>query len=259
MLRALKNLILPSDNLPDRWLDTYLDHYRYTPDIRTLEMGKHWWLFEYGECMQAHREHRDFMEDKIEFWGAAFTQFSNLVMYKKDLGPFTYPVAIGQMPKPPGLWFKTDSSEPLTSNLKRVDRARHPFNTIGQPARVKGELYLVEGVESFLKLDIMRENGVSFKRVRMNILFPYTKSTWDEKTGCFVSEEFMEETPAWMYVGIRKYWDNILDNGYSSRLVHKFQSTPRSRADQALGDYYFYSKLETLEDADRIDTKYLKL
>lgn len=213
-------------------LMNFKEGYRYTPDIRTLQMNKHWYVFEYGEHMQSHRKHTFLVNDKAKFVGAAFTQFANLVMYKKDLGTFSYPIALSRTPKPKEVW----------------------LSDVGRPARIKGELYCVEGTEAIVSLDIERENGVSFKRVRMTILMPYTKTMWSARTGSFVAEEFLAEVPAWFYVGIKEYWDGILDNGYSSHLVRRFPQIPNRTAygEYVTGDYYCYTKLETLEDAERL-------
>lgn len=231
----------------------YLEEYKYTPDIRTLQMGKHWYVFEYGEAMKEHREHGDFAENGVKLVGGAFTKYANLVMYKKDLGLHSFPIALPGMPKAPGIWFKTPSNEPLTSNLHRVDRVIHPFHSKSSPGRIKGELYEVSGARAIIELDKRRENTVSFRRIRMAILFPYTRSVWNPETGSWVSEEHMQTVFAWFYVGIKKYWDGILDAGYSSRLVRRFQHVANRTeyASHNMGDYFFYSKLELIDDEDR--------
>lgn len=238
MAWALRNLnpFRMEDNLGSL-LRVIKKDYQHTPDILNLEMGKHWWVFEYGECMQGHREHNDWIdgdfEGQVEFFGAGFTKYQNLIMYKKDIGAYSYPIIMPFMP-----------------NLPKKHSEVHSRQIAG---RIKGELYLVQGADAIMKLDILRQNGVAFIRVRMPILFPYTKSVWNPKTQSYEATELMEMTPAWVYLGIKKYWDGILDNGYSSHLVQNFRHTGNNSpyAQHVMGDYYFYSKLETLHDEER--------
>jgi Gamma-glutamyl cyclotransferase, AIG2-like len=226
-LAALKRYFTQETELPQGWLEEFKQDYKYTPDIRTLEMGRTWFVFEYGECMEGRFEHETFMETgKVQKVGCAFTRFSNLVMYKKNLGSFSYPVILSYMPNHP--------------------KKQYRIKQEGEPGRIKGDLFLVQGAQSIVELDRARENGVAFKRVRMNVLFPYIHTVWDEKTGSFASTEYLEETPAWVYIGVKTYWDNLIDGGYSSSLVRRFKHVTNRReyAEYPMGDYYYYSALE---------------
>lgn len=219
-LAALKRMFTQETGLHQGWLDEYKDEYRHTPDIRTLQMGKRWFVFEYGECMEGRREHTDLMSmGGITRVGNAFTKFSNLVMYKKTLGEFSYPVVLGHMPRHPKMQYRIHQNK--------------------LPGRVKGDLLLVEGAEHVVTLDKARENGVAFKRVVMEVLFPYTQTIQGETT------EYLESVTAWVYIGAKDYWDQLIDDGYSSKLVRRFPHVRRREyAEHALGDYYYYSALE---------------
>ena len=226
-LAALKRMFSRESPLANGWLGEFKEDFKYTPDILKLEATKQDFVFEYGECMEGRFDHETFIDTgQVQKVGCAFTQFSNLVMYKKNLGSFSYPVILAHMPKHP----------PKQYRIRQE----------GLPGRIKGDLFLVQGAQSIVELDRARENGVAFKRVRMNVLFPYTKTVWNEKTGSFASEEHLEETPAWVYIGMKLYWDNLIDGGYSSQLVRRFKhvSNRREYAEHPMGDYYFYSALE---------------
>lgn len=236
MAFALKNSFPYVEKTLD--LADLLEKYKHTPDILDLAMGRHWYVFEYGECMEGHREHDDFLDQKAELVGTAFTKYSNLILYKKDLGIHSYPVALQHVPKAPS-W---------TRNMVKT-----PWQRKRGPGRIKGELYEVTGHDAIVELDNMRLNTVSFRRVRLTVLLPYTKSTWDKELGQWKSEEHLAETPAWIYVGVKDYWDGILDAGYSSHLVSRFQhiNNRSPYPHYSMGDYYYYSQLEVLDDEER--------
>lgn len=222
-LAALKRFFVEDSDLPQGWVNEY--KHKYTPDVHILEQSKRCFLFEYGEMMEGRREHQDFLdgESQITKIGTAYTRFSNLILYKKDLGPkHSYPIALAHMPK--------------LEKTKRWFLDRH----LKEPARIRGDLFMVEGVQSILELDRVRENGYAFKRVRMGILFPYLI----RNNGIF--EERLEEVSAWVYIGVKTYWDELIDGGYSSSVVRKFKQIDNRReyAEYAMGNYYWYSALE---------------
>lgn len=215
-------------------LNDYRDEYKYTPDVRELQMGKHWYVFEYGECMRGHRDHEEFVDYGAKYVGTCFTNYSNLVMHKKDIGTHSFPIVVNKAPKKTG-------------------KREYIIHAQGEPGRIKGELYCVDGCRAILELDKQRENTVCFRRVRLDIVYPYLSNRWNEHTGSWVSEERLQHTHAWIYIGIRKYWDDILDNGYTSRLVRRFHhvSNRTEYASHNMGEYFFYSKLEVIDDEDR--------
>ncbi len=213
-LAALRRFFTQDTDLPQGWLDEYKEDFKYTPDIRTLEMGRRWFVFEYGECMEGKRDHKTLMDSgRAVRVGHAFTKFSNLIMYKKQLGEYAYPVVLGRMPRYPKMQYRIQE------------------NTL--PGRIKGDLFLMEGVDQIVLLDMARENGVAFRRIRMEILFPYFDGKQEQLTSC----------PAWIYIGLKDYWDNLIDGGYSATPVRRFKHVNRG-GDYVMGDYYFYSKLE---------------
>ena len=58
-LAALRRFFTQDTDLPQGWLDEYKEDFKYTPDIRTLEMGRRWFVFEYGECMEGKTRSQD--------------------------------------------------------------------------------------------------------------------------------------------------------------------------------------------------------
>lgn len=202
------------------------DDYRYTPDILNLESRQEHLVFLYDEFTTGRRQHKDFMsEGDCIRRATAFTHNSNLVMYKKDLGLDSHPVAV------------------YTKPVKRGEFLVKQ----GRPARIKGELYKLTSTRPIVELDRVRENGVAFKRVRQKVLIPLTRTFTDEN-GFVVSKQFLKTAWPWMYVGIKSYWDGILDDGYSSKVVSLFEHVKyrQAYAEYPMGHYYAYTGLEEI-------------
>jgi len=222
------------DSLIEELQQVYED-YQWTPDARILETKIGWNVFIYNEFMQGRSEHRDFIKPGTAIYrGAAFTAHSKWVMWKRELGDLSFPIAMsdasGLVPANP--WI---TSSRLVKDLKPSQKQTNPY------ARIKGEVYLVHTKQIF-ELDRVLENGVQFKRIRANIVIPFRYKNL--KTGQMTSEQIKQHR-VWMYVGVPEYWSNLLDTGITTSVVRTFeQPATRAHREFVMGNYYYYSALE---------------
>lgn len=112
------------------------------------------------------------------------------------------------------------------------------------PLKIKGEVHAVKSY-AFSKLDIVRDNLVSFRRQRVQVLIPHNPvyklpERYDNgkpiplMTDQFViGTERVEPMWVWMYVGVPEYWNDVLDAGYL------FSTVPHYKDERSwLGEYY---------------------
>lgn len=216
--------------------------YQYTPDIAFLQSQEKVNIFIYNELMSGRRDHTDLWYDQnvFEFCGAAYTHAQNYVMWKKRwvVGQHTTPVALASE-----VSYKIPQS--YLSSSKKIKDLK-PSETMDHPeARVKGEIYSVRP-QVLIDLDRAYLNGVQFKRIRVNAFIPFRLNLWDPKHHNYnLHDENYHSCRCWFYIGVPKYWDDVLDAGWTTFPVAKF-STPTKRKFPTLdiGDYYFFSKLE---------------
>lgn len=173
---ARKQIAIP----PSDWWSK--DIPQYTPDLNQLERKVGHLVFICDETMKAHFRHY-IIKDATDTNVRAFT-YDNLTLIKKDLG-------------------KASQVIPLTTRY-----AGAPY------ARIRGELYVL-APKQFIELDNYKLNGVQFQRVRVKLLIPYRKLSFDwwakDKS---MYEQAVAQTPfwddtveAWMYIGLKDYWD----------------------------------------------------
>jgi hypothetical protein len=122
------------------------------------------------------------------------------------------------------------------------------------PSKIKGELHAMKP-SAFIDLDDYKQNTKMFTRRRIIVLLPYrpllTRNVSLREAGkelplALQGEKIMLGTErvylirAWMYLGKKDYWDDLLDAGWSGfKPVKKFQSRR-----QWLGEYAYLTKHE---------------
>ncbi len=101
--------------------------------------------------------------------------------------------------------------------------------------KIKGEVHCVLSPE-MIRLDNHYQNGVQFKRYRTKLLYPTTAvfivKDVDEDgkplphtlqgnghKKVYLSPERVDPIEAWMYIGLRSYWDDLLDGGFAFKPV----------------------------------------
>jgi hypothetical protein len=171
-----------------------LNNTLFTPDIATLELMQFQLVFVCDDLMRAGKNY-DIIKDCSAFVTRAFTERS-YNFYRKRTDGTAVVVNIGTME---------------TGSYK-----------------IKGEVHSVLSSE-LVKLDKHYQNGVQFKRYRTKLLYPTTptgvlqnqsedgkplpKSLQGEKR--FTLPERVDPLEAWMYIGLRSYWNDLLDGGFA--------------------------------------------
>lgn len=216
-------------------LQQVYEDYQWSPDARILEQKYNWNVLVYNEFMQGRSEHGDFIEPGgVRFKGAAFTSSNQWVMWRRNLGSLSFPIAMshiaGLVPGQP--WI---TSSRLVTQLKPSEHLSNPWG------RIKGEIWNCD-TQRIFELDRAMENGLSFKRIRVNVVQPFRYKNIKTNT---TTPEYIKEHRVWMYVGVPEYWEKLLDCNYTCGVVRKFPQPPnRAHSQLILGNYYYYSALE---------------
>ena len=182
-------------------LNSYaLNNTRFTPDIATLELSQFRLVFVCDDLMRAGKNYK-LIADCSAFVTRAFTM-RRYNFYRK----------------------RTDGSPAIVNASERMETGSY---------LVKGEVHSVLS-SSFPKLDKHYQNGVQFKRYRTKLLHPTTptgvlKNTDEDGKSLppslqgekrFTLPERVDPIEAWMYIGLRSYWDGLLDGGFAFEPVH---------------------------------------
>ena len=171
-----------------------LNNTRFTPDIATLELQQFHLVFVCDDLMKGGKNYTVIKED------------STFVVRTFTLRPYNF-------------YRKRTDGSPAIVNVGTMETGS---------LRVKGEVHsvLTPGV---VKLDKHYQNGVQFKRYRTPLLYPSTP-TGVLKNVCedgkplpytlqgnkrFTLPERVDPIEAWMYIGLRSYWDDLLDGGFA--------------------------------------------
>lgn len=170
-LRKKKEVPLHVPSLQE--LEQYSENVRYTPDTLLLERRAIWNVFVFDNLMKGKVNNALLGEDQVRHnW--AFTK-DHFTLWHKDEGRLSTVI-------------------PLEETHKFA-----PF------ALVKGEIVSVRTQQIINVLDKTYENGVRFARKRVKLYIPFSYGDLrDPKTR--VSEPFLSETEAWMYVGSPDFW-----------------------------------------------------
>lgn len=159
-----------------------------TPDIWKLEQSMFQLVFIPDDMMRGrinnHLIAEGARDGDIPVHPACFT-LEKFTFFKQDLGVQSFPIAMEKDWKP--------------QNYHRVA----PI-----PAKIKGQLYAIFSPRMKV-LDIHRQNGVQFRRIRTFVTLPYQFVGYskDRPLPKF-SPEYIHTVEAWIYVGIPEYWND---------------------------------------------------
>lgn len=171
---------------------------KFTPDIATLELSQFQLVFVCDDLMRAGKNF-SLMGENAAFISRAFT-YRQYNFYRKN----------------------TDDTPVIVNPSGKMETGC---------LRVKGELYAVQSME-MTKLDNHYQNGVQFKRYRTKLLYPTTPVAIAKDVDedgkplpyCLQGNghrkiyhlpEQIRILEAWMYIGLRSYWDDLLDGGFA--------------------------------------------
>ena len=202
--------------LADKWDVLELNqNAKYTPDLCKLEAFKQLRLFVPDNLQRRFDKHSLLGESKFE--AMAFTS-DHFHFWKRNLLVDSFPIPL-EAPKD-----------------ERVIPSNHLFPN---SAKILGELHLITP-DVMVELDNLRQNGVQFVRRRVHVLVPnrlvratgyhkYEKPHWDDRlNGPVVTDpERVDIQKAWMYIGVKEYWDPLIDAGYSFSAVNQFSAKNR--------------------------------
>jgi gamma-glutamylcyclotransferase (GGCT)/AIG2-like uncharacterized protein YtfP len=208
MWDGLKRIITPQDAFWQKCMQEAELRNRHTPDWNALQTHEGVPIFIYDSHMK-NQPNNSVLGEGILYFGAAWTESSQFVMYKKMLGKDTFPLA---------MQIEEDQVLGLSSLL-------------GDPGQVMGELYAVRP-NTIAKLDEDVLNLVYYERKMVKIVSSVTYSTGILET---------KVVEAFMYVGRRKFWE---DQMRDEKAKHLFQRSPRlfcsKDRGEGLGAYYTF-------------------
>lgn len=192
------------------------DRTRYTSDLHILERYERQKVFVYGSEMERFSNHDLLGQDRVRISSAQTTDDYSLWRDKKE---GNHPIALVD-----GLLI---------------------------PCPIKGELYSVSK-SAILELDRYHRNGIQFNRKRVSLTialravkFIDERDLWSDRLRTPLNRAVITlevepvEIKAWMYVGVKEYWEPQLDAGYYFSPVKMFspKNTTKPR-------YYYYTIAE---------------
>lgn len=143
---------------------------------------------------------------------------------------------------------------PLPLTFEKSDK----YSGVGpKPAQIMGELWEVSPNRLFY-LDDQYKNGVEYERKRVDFILRTRELVSPtvannvlkkDKEGRYyyehnkqnLSEWKYDKVRAWMYVGIKKFWEDKIDNGYNFKPVKTF--IPKSDEMRVhIPEYYHYTE-----------------
>lgn len=216
MIKAAARRFLPGSSfgyaLPDEhWFDYAKDETRYTPDVATLELHE-WQLYFACDETQIGHQKNDVVGEAI-YKCPGFTQQS--FNYWDPKAPFLPPVAM------------------------EASGYRNPMPYYPEIARIKGQILLVRP-QGLINLDNYKENGVQYTRKKIRIVIPYralkrisdhpdlpTADIEQEINGIGLTFEKVCIIRCWMYIGIPKYWDQLI-SAFDYTSVQTYQAKNRN-------------------------------
>lgn len=221
MFNKMKKFLHDNFKFPSKaWTEEQNDIAYHTPDMWKLEMHENQLVFLYDEYMYGRSQHK-VLTSFAERMGTAFS-FDEYTMWNYQNTQGITPVVM--------------------KSMYHINPAR----------KVKGELYSLRP-KYIRDLDILKQNGVQFRRKRIRVIVPSKPEVWvkerdgmkrlfqDKKASTSswfslpLENRFFD---AWMYFGVDKYWtpkiDEDTDNTFQKPSVF-------SARNEALGTYVYFS------------------
>lgn len=196
---------------------------KWTPDHLKLAQYSHQYMFVVDSLKKAQLQHW-LIKEAATMKATAFT--SDLyVSYDYGLGNQAYniPIPHEEEKKP----------KPYLSYMN------------APPSIIAGELFLISDYTVFEKVDRLKANGVKFIRKRVDIQIPYRREKWIKDVSKIPSELipitpgrattgwYTHNMKAWMYVGVKDYWEPLIDGGYL------FKPTPLIKPNSEWVEHYY--------------------
>lgn len=211
-------------NALDSYIGNCLDANQFTPDLWQLEQKKSHLVFIHDDMMMTQPNHDLVKNGSLSgFYPLNYGYTTRKFTFvKKELHDKSFPIAI---------------------DIREKDNLPH---WMAKECRIRGEIYAIRPMQ-FIALDNHRQNGVQFKRVKVNINIGYRKlmkHTITDSRGKAYSEfnlcrEEMTTQEMFMYVGREEYWKDQLESGFFN-----FSPVEIIEEDRLwLTKYYQYSRI----------------
>lgn len=211
MFKAAARLLLPGsgygyDLPPKNWFEQARQSTKYTPDIAKLEEYQFQLIFACDETQIRHVKYP--LIEGGNYVCPGFTQSG-------------YNYWLPETPFSPAVPMKTHGY-------------RNPLPGYPPIAKIKGQLHAIRPYQ-FIAIDNYKENGVQFQRERVKLIVPYRVVKWlrdpsiapldmepyaveqgnpyvanGNVPSTYTTKEFVVIIRAWMYIGIPKYWDQLI-------------------------------------------------
>jgi hypothetical protein len=224
------NLEIYDNNIRKRLYEDTLkwdkDRLQFTPDYAQLSQKKSHLVFIHDDMMQLQPNHSMVVEGSMHgFYPLTYGYTAKKMTFvKKELGLASFPIA-----------------------LSIRDRDELPMH-IADEYRIRGEVYAIRP-DQLIKLDIHRQNGVQFERVKVNINHCFRRlrrKEWFDASGRTkyehnLSPENMITDEMMMYVGREAYWKDqfLAEEGFFN-----FKPIDIIQEDRLwLKEYYQYSRV----------------
>jgi hypothetical protein len=160
-----------------------------------------------------------FIYCEVSAGGKQHNVIQNIIKLKDDDGKSANPQAFTKDRFEVWQTNNGSDSRPVALINKKTDRTPHIALTqpLPRPSHLKGRVYLVRS-DCMNILDNYKMNGVVFRRRAVSVILPYRELLEDSNGVRRQTVELGLELPnVWMYIGKRKYWDEWLDMGYTTR------------------------------------------
>lgn len=206
---------------------------RFTPDMAYLQQYEWQLLFVPDEMMLRHSMSDFLRKDGMAvFRRMAFTNMQFRV-YRTLEGANSTIIPLVQ---------------PKLKWIKEYSPVWKPSQTVADPAIMFGEVYTVRPLH-FFALDSYKQNGVQFRRFRIQLHVPYRQimqvevEPYSKKFKDVLTNERATPVSAWMYVAKPSFWQDKLD--WNHKPV-KIQEPHRVYDEEKpwLRPYYYFSREE---------------
>ena len=202
--------------------------YQRTPDQIALErQGEYTMVFLYCEFQRGGSKHtaiKDIIKLKDDGGNSlnpyAFTKDAYEVWQTRD-GINSYPVA-------------------LTSHAAPISFKTGTLSAYPKPAKLRGRVYLIRS-DLMNWLDNAKQNGVQFRRSKIDVIIPYTRIFKDHYDNPIVIED-TTAISVWTYLGKHKHWDEKCSPFDMDKCkLHDYRPTNKhsTRLAASLPFYYF--------------------
>lgn len=181
------------------WFKDVLENTKYTPDVAELETAEYMNFLVYDNTLPD-------LESNSYPLQTAFT-VEEMEMWTYLLGNESYPIPLN-MP------------DTMLEGTRLINRPWQGSKKIIR-SKIKGKIYSVKTSHVF-SLDTVKVNTVQFNRIRVPVVIPYTeiiRTKWGDRVG----PEHHRLVTVSMYVGVRSFWDPLLDDGFLFKPTKRYK------------------------------------